>query len=304
MSPRLVHLGSTLVDHIYAIDALPLHGGESVAGAHRTTPGGGYYTLLAATRFGLSAAYGGPHGTGPNGDALRSAIAQAGASILQPPSPLADTGSCVVLLTPDGERTFVSHAGIEGTLGATLPDPGSFGASDWIAFTGYLLHYPGTAAILPDWLEALPPDLPVVFDPSPLLAELDPPTLARALARTTWLSCNAEEAATLSPAGPDALLSRCPTALGVVVRDGANGCHLHVRDQPSLHIPAIRVKARDTNGAGDVHIGAFIAMLANGTTPVQAARHANAAAALAVSRTGGASAPTLAEAATSLDHES
>lgn len=145
MSARLVHLGSTLIDHIYAVDSLPPLAGESVASAYRSTPGGGYYTLLAATRSGLAGAYGGPRGTGPNGDALRHALTDACVTMLQPPSPLADTGSCVVLLTPDAERTFVSHAGIEGTIGATLPDPTSFKADDWITFTGYLLTTPAPA---------------------------------------------------------------------------------------------------------------------------------------------------------------
>jgi sugar/nucleoside kinase (ribokinase family) len=291
---RLVHLGSTLIDHIYAVDTLPPHAGESVASGYRSTPGGGYYTMLTATRSGLPTAYGGPTGTGPNGEALRQKLAEAGIALLQPPSPLADTGSCVVLLTPDGERTFVSHAGIEGTPGATLPAPEAFGPNDWIAFTGYLLHYTGTAAILPGWLEALAPNVPVIFDPCPILGEIEPNTLDRALRRTTWLSCNADEAAALAPS-ITALLARCPNAAGVVVRDGAAGCHLISRDQPPLPIPAPQVIARDTNGAGDVHVGAFIAELARGACPADAARFANIAAALAVSRSGGASAPTRSE---------
>jgi sugar/nucleoside kinase (ribokinase family) len=295
VTQRLVHLGSTLIDHIYAVAALPPLAGESVAATYRSTPGGGYYSMLAATRSGLPAVHAGPHGTGPNGDALRSKLAEAGIAVLQPSSPLADTGSCVVLLTPDGQRTFVSHAGIEGTLGATLPDPQSFGPGDWIAFTGYLLHYAGTRTILADWLDALSPEVPVVFDPCPIIGEIDPGLIARALRRTTWLSCNAEEAAILAPIGPAALLTRCPNAAGLVIRDGAAGCHLHLRGQSPLRIPAPAVTARDTNGAGDVHIGAFIAALSHGASPADATRYANAAAALAVSRNGGASAPTRAE---------
>jgi sugar/nucleoside kinase (ribokinase family) len=295
VTQRLVHLGSTLIDHIYAVEALPPLAGESVAETYRSTPDGGYYTMLAATRAGLPSVHAGPHGTGPNGEALRQKLAEAGIAALQPPSPLADTGSCVVLLTPDGQRTFVSHAGIEGTLGATLPDPRSFGPTDWVTFTGYLLHYAGTRAILPDWLEALPLDVPVVFDPSPIVSELDPHPLARTLRRTTWLSCNADEAATLAPAGPAALLARLPASSGLVIRDGASGCTLRLAGREPLHIPALPVTARDTNGAGDVHVGAFVAELARGALPVEAARYANVAAALAVSRNGGSSAPDRAE---------
>lgn len=290
---RLIHIGSTLIDYIYRVAALPGAGGESVASAYRQAPGGGYNTLLAAARTGLAVAYGGPHGAGPNGDALRRAFAAAGIATLQAPSPLADTGNCVVLITPDAQRTFVSHAGIEGAAGVPFPDPAIFGESDWIVLTGYLLHYPGSAAAIPGWLEALPPDVPVVFDPSPIVADIDPAILARALRRTTWLSCNRDEAALIAGSGP--LLDHCPAAAGLVVRDGANGCFVQSRGGDARHVPGFAVSPVDTNGAGDVHIGAFVSALARGSSAPDAARYANAAAAIAISRSGGGSAPADAE---------
>jgi sugar/nucleoside kinase (ribokinase family) len=55
------------------------------------------------------------------------------------------------------------------------------------------------------------------------------------------------------------------------------------------------VRAIDANGAGDTHAGVFIAALARGTAPPAAARRANAAAALSVTRPGPATAPTARE---------
>jgi sugar/nucleoside kinase (ribokinase family) len=55
------------------------------------------------------------------------------------------------------------------------------------------------------------------------------------------------------------------------------------------------VTAVDTTGAGDAHSGVFLAGLAAGLTPGEAARRANAAAALAVTRPGAATSPTRAE---------
>jgi sugar/nucleoside kinase (ribokinase family) len=60
-------------------------------------------------------------------------------------------------------------------------------------------------------------------------------------------------------------------------------------------IGGFAVVAIDTNGAGDAHVGAFLAALSAGLAPDAAARHANAAAALAVTRDGPATAPTRAE---------
>ncbi|MBA1431318.1 PfkB family carbohydrate kinase, partial [Pseudomonas orientalis] len=61
------------------------------------------------------------------------------------------------------------------------------------------------------------------------------------------------------------------------------------------HVPGFKVQAVDSNGAGDAHAGVMIAGLANGLTPAEAARRANAAAALAVTRWGPATAPGTAE---------
>ena len=48
----------------------------------------------------------------------------------------------------------------------------------------------------------------------------------------------------------------------------------------------------DTNGAGDAHNGVFLAGLATGLAPRDAARRANAAAAIAIESFGPAQAPT------------
>ena len=69
------------------------------------------------------------------------------------------------------------------------------------------------------------------------------------------------------------------------------------QDAPAspVHIPAPTVRAVDTTGAGDAHAGVFLAALADGLAPADAARRANAAAALAVTRPGPATSPTRAE---------
>jgi len=75
-----------------------------------------------------------------------------------------------------------------------------------------------------------------------------------------------------------------------VVRDGPNGCWVS-RHGHADHVPGFKVRAVDSNGAGDAHAGVFIAGLAAGLTPCEAARRANAAAALAVTRWGPATSP-------------
>ncbi|TIS72707.1 MAG: ribokinase, partial [Mesorhizobium sp.] len=122
--------------------------------------------------------------------------------------------------------------------------------------------------------------------------------LDRVLARTSWLSCNIVEAAEIAgPGGVEAIAARllsnhCPSAEGVVIRAGAKGCFVRLADGTAQAVPGFKVAAVDTNGAGDTHIGAFVSALSRGVPPFEAARYANAAAAVSVTRHGGSSAPT------------
>lgn len=296
--PRLVHVGSAVVDYVYAIDALPSPGAEKTASTYAQMVGGGFNMMVAAARSGMQVAYGGQHGIGPNGDFLRAALAAEKIEVLTSHFASADTGNCVVLVTQDAERTFVSWPGAEAYSDPELLARLPVGAADWVFTSGYTLSYAGSRKPLADWIGALPPHVPFVFDPAPVVAEIPPAILARVLARTTWLSCNTAEAAAIAgPGDPGTVSARlladhCPGATGVVVRAGERGCFLATRDGVSEAVASFKVSAVDTNGAGDTHIGAFVSALARGASPVEAARYANAAAAISVTRNGGASAPT------------
>jgi sugar/nucleoside kinase (ribokinase family) len=328
---RLLHLGNVVVDLVLNVPYLPERGADVLAAAARVSPGGGFNVLAAAARQGLSAAYAGAHGRGPFADLARAALAAEGIQVLLPPAPGPDTGVVIAVVEPAGERTFLTAPGAEATLtaadlAAVRPAPG-----DVIYLSGYsFLHAANRAALL-TWLDRLgdpgdpgdlgdPADLGdladlsgpgdpggsgdlgdpasmVVFDPGPLADQIPAAALAAVLRRADWLTCNAREATILS-GQPDPLAATKALAArqrGVIVRTGPAGCFLgHGGGEPVL-VPGFAVPAIDTNGAGDTHAGVFIAALARGAAPAEAARRANAAAALSVSRAGPATAPTASE---------
>ncbi len=85
-------------------------------------------------------------------------------------------------------------------------------------------------------------------------------------------------------------------AANVLVRAGAAGCYVALLgSSDAVHVRAPKVNAVDTTGAGDAHSGAFLAALADGVPPLDAAARANAAAAFAVTRPGPATSPTQAQ---------
>jgi sugar/nucleoside kinase (ribokinase family) len=271
---RLFSIGSVVVDVLATVPALPARGEDVWASRLRMAAGGGFHALAAAARQGVDVVYAGAHGTGPFGDLARAALAAEGITVRGRPRPEADTGVVIVMVDGEGEgeRTFVSGRGAETTLGpADLADL-VLKAGDVVLVSGY-----GLDDALADWVTSLRADVTVAFDPGPLVR---PGPFARARARLDWVSANAAEATALTGAAdPVTAAGLVGGRAGAVVRMGERGCVLAVAGATPVVLPATPVTAVDTTGAGDVHTGAFLAALLRGSSPAEAARTANAAAA-------------------------
>ena len=302
MSARLVLAGSVIVDMVMRVPRLPERGGDVLASHAAHVVGGGFNVLAAARRLGLPTVYGGGHGTGPFGDLVRAALEREGGTPLLPPRPDRDTGYCVALVDSDGERTFVTAPGAEGAL--TGEDARRLAAEpragDLVQLSGYGLAYPESADRLTEFAAALPEDVLLCLDPGPLVADIDPGRLARVLARVDWLSCNRREARLMSglddgAAAAGELARGLAPGAGVLVRGDADGCWLATGGRDAVPVPGRPVTLVDSNGAGDAHMGAFLAFLGRGADPLDAARGANVAASVAVTRHGPATGPTATE---------
>ena len=304
---RLVFAGEAIVDLLMWVPALPERGGDVLAEAAAIEAGGGFNIMAAAVRQGLPVVYAGGHGTGPWGDKVRAALAGEGIGLLRAPDPDADTGFDVALVEAGGERTFVTTLGAE-----SLRQPGAWDLvrvqpGDAVYVSGYGLVPPESGRVLGAWAAALPPGVLLFADPGPLVADIPAAVLGPVLARCDWWSCNQREAALVTgstdPAEAARRLVRRTGRADVIVRTGPDGCVVASRaSAPAAghipepeHIPAPPVTAVDTTGAGDAHSGVFLAGLAAGLTVAEAARRANAAAALTVTRAGAATSPTRAE---------
>ena len=294
---RLLHTGQVIVDLVMGLDTLPASGGDVLANSASFQVGGGFNVMAAARRNGLPVVYLGRHGDGRFGELARAAMQAEGVEMALAASAGKDTGLCVSLTEASTERTFISHLGAEGELSADDLAQIVPRIDDYVYVSGYSLLLEGKAQPLLDWLLALPREIVVVFDPGPLVKAPDSALMRALLPRIDIWTSNGPEAlaftgaAGMSQALP--MLSQHVQAL-LVVRDGPNGCWVG-RGAQTEHVPGFKVKAVDSNGAGDAHAGVFIAGLAKGLKPVEAARRANAAAALAVTRWGPATSPGTAE---------
>lgn len=294
--PCLMQMTGPVLDMIYRVAALPRSGTEAVVTGFSTSVGGGFNALAAARAAGIDATLGGTLGTGPVAEVVAAALSGAGIGRGRPPLRTHDQGCCTVLVEPDGERTFIAWPGAEGQIPAQALDGIDLDGIDWVMLSGYTLHYPGAREALAGWVAALPRNVRLLFDPSPLIAELSSALKAPVLARADWISANADEAAALTgivdPAASAAALAE--TRAGALVRLGAAGCLLATGGATHT-LSGHAVEVVDTTGAGDCHIGSFVAELALTGDPLRAARYATAAAALSVTRDGPATPPDRAE---------
>jgi sugar/nucleoside kinase (ribokinase family) len=290
---RLVSVGNVVVDILATVPALPERGGDVLATGAGMTPGGSFNVMLAATRQGLPTAYAGGHGTGFFGDLVREALRDSNIEALRERASGFDSGYDIVLVDDAGERTFVTVFGAEAQLS---PLDLVLEGDDLLHVSGYGLLTETNGGVLAPWLGGLDRRNTVFLDPGPLVADIDAAVWRTAVGRADWLSCNEREAGLITGVGDVRaaadILSR--SSAGVLVRLGPDGCLL-ARGGSVEHLPGFPVIAIDTNGAGDAHAGGFLAALAAGLDPRAAALRANACAAIAVTRRGPATAPTLAE---------
>ncbi|QQO00521.1 PfkB family carbohydrate kinase [Pseudomonas sp. SW-3] len=297
--PRLLHTGQVIIDLVMAVDKLPQPGGDVLAQSASFEAGGGFNVMAAAARNGLPVVYLGRHGTGRFGDLAREAMKVEGIRIGIAHKAERDTGLCVAVTDASAERSFISYIGAEGEL--TTEDLASVPAEagDYVYVSGYSLLHVGKAQALLDWVLGLPKVINVVFDPGPLVDSPDAPLMQALLPRIDLWTSNSVEALRFTGAADiaealDRLTDHLPAEVLMVVRDGPQGCWISQRGERE-HLPGFKVEAVDSNGAGDAHAGVFLAGLARGLAASEAARRANAAAALAVTRWGPATSPGTAE---------
>ncbi|MFD7181235.1 PfkB family carbohydrate kinase [Streptomyces sp. NPDC059904] len=297
---RVVLAGNVIADLVIDVPALPERGSDMIGTRTELYAGGGFNTLTAARRLGAEAVYAGLHGTGPYGELVRASLAAEGIKTVHPARTDGDTGFCVALVDSGGERTFVTSFGVDARM--TSPEAAAIAETvrdgDLVQLSGYGLVMEVNGPLLSALVAGLGDGVHVCFDPAPLVADIPAAVLDPVLARTDWLSCNAREAGLMTgvAAPPEAarmLRERLRDGAGVLVRADKDGCWLAPPgDGDVVHVPGFPVEAVDSNGAGDAHVGAFLALLGQGVGALDAARGANAAAALAVTRRGPATGPT------------
>ena len=284
----LLVAGSANLDFVVRASHVPAPG-ETVLGREFSTfPGGkGANQAVAAARMGAAVAMLGRVGRDAHGAALTQALQADGIDTSAVGEDTgAPTGTAIIVLMPDGENSIIV---IPGANHRYTPAHVSDSAAA-------LRHAKVAVAQLECPLDTVRAALTLAHDAgicTVLNAAPAQPLDDALLAAVDWLVVNEIEAAMLTglptdtptqiEAAAHALRQRGPSQ--VVVTLGSAGL-LHVGPDGALALPAPRVTAVDTTGAGDTFVGALAAGLAEGLPIPATLTRAQVAAALAVTRLG------------------
>ncbi len=178
------------------------------------------------------------------------------------------TGKCLVLITPDAERSMNTFLGVSETLSVDQVDPDAIAASDWVYLEGYLVTSPtGHAAALRtrEIAEAQGVKTSISFSDPGMVAYFRDNMESMLGERVDLVFCNEAEA--LEWGRTDSLATAIEAikqvASSFVITLGAKGAITF--DGENLHeVAAHPVKAVNTNGAGDMFAGAFLYALSRG----------------------------------------
>jgi len=245
----------------------PLDGitpGSDTPAAIRSRPGGAAANQAAwMAHLGAAVTFAGRVGAG-DADYHRRELTRVGVRAHLAVDPEADTGSIVIMVAPDGERTMFTDRAAntrlrQDDLPASLLDD-----ADVLHLTGYTFCEPALLEVAL-WLvdQARSRDLAVTVDPgsAAFLARLEPGAFLRWTDGAAVCFPNRDEAAVLAgEADPVTMATRLTRHYGVVaLKLGGAGCVLAVAGQTPVQVAAIGVReAVDTTGAGDAFCGAFM----------------------------------------------
>lgn len=265
-----------------------------VQGLHAQRTGGGSAgnTVVAMAQLGGKAFYSCRVADDALGAFYRDDLIANGVAtnLTHTPSPTGQTGSCMVMVTPDAERSMSTFLGATADLDHTALHPQDIARSKVYYMEGYLAASPtGLDAALKGRAMAKNAGVALAATLSDMsMINFCRPGLEAMLGDgLDYLFCNEEEAQVwCNSKDLDANCEQLAKLASIVcLTRGAKGC-LVLEEGTITEVPATSVVAKDTNGAGDMFAGAFLYAVTHGHSRAEAAWLANQAAGRVVSQYG------------------
>lgn len=257
----------------------------------RASGGSAANTVVALSAFGGKAFYSCKVACDALGDFYMHDLHAAGVdSNLHGPREEGVSGTCVVMVTPDAERTMNTHLGITADVSRRELDLVALSRSRWLYIEGYLCTSDtAREAVATVRRHARAQGTPIAMTFSdPAMVRFFRPQLTEMFADgVDLLFCNEEEAClwTETTSAQTALEALRRQVGAIVITCGGKGALIW--DGQEVHqISAEPITPIDSNGAGDMFAGAFLYGLSQEWDHGRAGRFASLAAATVVSHFG------------------
>ena len=276
----------TLVDAERQVEILAALAGQAT---HRASGGSACNTIAGVADFGGTAAYAGKTATDDLGRFYVEDLRKFGISVPVPPG-TGTTGTSVILITSDAQRTMLTHLGISATLSpADIPEQ-EIARAKYLYVEGYLFPGDSTRAAALRAIEiAKQHGVKVALTISdPFVVNLQRDLFWQLIeGPVDLLFANLEEARALTGHHDPIEAARAihKHATNVALTLGADGSIL-MHGEQVYPIEGVRVTAVDTTGAGDMYAAGLLYGLTHGMTWKQAGHLASHAAARVVSQMG------------------
>jgi sugar/nucleoside kinase (ribokinase family) len=257
----------------------------------RTSGGSAANTMIAARAFGSPTFYSCKVADDDTGNFFLKDLGTIGvATNKQHSDPGAKSGRCLVLITPDGERSMSTFLGISDKLTISELDEIALRRSKYAYIEGFLSSSAtgAQAAIRCRELAEYDGVKTALTLSDASMVKIFRESLTAMLGNgVDHLFCNEEEA--LDWARTDrldvAIAELKDIGRSVNITVGPRGS-VAIRGHERWDVPGFPVKPIDTNGAGDIYAGACLAGWCAGMPPAVAARFGNFAAARLITRFG------------------
>jgi len=289
---RVVVVGDLMVDVVAAALEPVAHASDAAARVSWSGGGAGANVAAWLAAAGVPAALVARAGDDVMGRAAVAELRAAGVDTRVALDAARATGTCVVVVGPDGERTMLPDRGASRELVPEDLPPDLFVAGAHLHLSGYALLHPscrpaGLAALE----RARAAGMTASVDPASAapLAACPPAAFLEWVDGVELLVPNRTEATVLTaeddPGRAALALARRARAAEVVVTLGAGGA-LWTDGERVVRELGAPVTPVDTTGAGDAFIAGWLGARRDGATPAEALRAACARGAEAVARSG------------------
>jgi ribokinase len=269
----VVCVGDLMTD-VVAIASRQVSAGSDTASAVRLSGGGSAANTaawLAATGHPVS--YVGRAGDDLLGRSATADLKQLGVDVRVTVDPDRPTGVCVVLATPDGERSMFPDAGANAGLAPADLPADLFVAGRHLHLSGYALLTEGSRpAALASLALAKSAGMTVSVDPASAgpLAVVGVGRVLSWLGGADLLLANEDEACLLAGTPGDSAAAGAALAAdfgAVVVKLGPAGAAHYRAGADVVSVPAAEAEVLDTTGAGDCFAAGFLPAWLAGSEP-------------------------------------